>query len=56
MAGEAAAGIVLLDRHLGAGNACVFRLDVEARGGARTLADLAEIADRSGVKGGDCGT
>ncbi len=43
--GEAAAGIVLLDRHLGAGDAGVLGLLVEPRGRPRMLDHLAEIAD-----------
>ena len=57
MAGEPAAGIVLIDGHLGSGDAGVFGLDIETRGGPRVLAHLADIADgQSAASGGDCGS
>ena len=45
VADELAAGIVLVDRHLGTGDAGVGWLDIDARGGPRVLADLVDIAD-----------
>jgi hypothetical protein len=45
VAGEPAAGIVLLDGHLGSGDAGVVGLLVETRGGPWVLAHLADIAD-----------
>ena len=46
IAKETAAGIVLLDRHLGSGNARVLWLDIETRRGERMLDHLADVADR----------
>ena len=45
MAGEAAAGIVLLDGHLGPGDPGVLGLDIKSRGGPGMLDHLAEITD-----------
>ena len=45
VAGEAAAGIVLLDGHLGPGDPGVLGLDIEPRGGPGMLDHLAEITD-----------
>jgi hypothetical protein len=51
LAGELAAGIVLVDCHLGAGDAGIKRLDVHARCGPGMIADLADVADhQSGAR------
>ena len=44
--GEAPGGVVVLERHLGAGDAVILRLDMKARQRDRPLHLLFQIADR----------
>ncbi len=46
VADQLTAGVVLIECELGAGNAGIVRLDIDARGRARMIDDLANISDR----------